>query len=452
MNSGLLLKNSYSMKHFLDLLPAYYIIKYPSSQEYLVYCEEPVQIKNDEKDQEDQTSQIHYISEQKLFELLTSHEYQDSEIFNTVLYGYYFFISQKDLFKNLIERFRLNPPLNLSNGENSMFLKKILKTVQIKVLIFLQHWFRNHKNSLIISDFEVEEMFFECLFAIFNSNYCGKWLEDPISRFFDELEEVFSIRNKRHFRKNKLFTSFLENFLKKGYFLIRYKKKELAQCLCLFDQGNFEKISIFELIHRNHRNENTLNYYKFIDSFNFLSKFITFILLSIRQNFSRIEFFEDCIDLVEELKKLNNFHSSYAIYLGFTYPAILRLNPILENKLSKNYKNKLERLTNFYEKPQIFREFQTKCVLPCVPALSFYTRELTQVEEMFKMQENNEKYEKMIDFLKISRLAGIVKKIELFRTCPYNFSKKYNEDFIRDFYYLPNIDEDTLYDMSKSIY
>jgi len=400
------------------------------------------------------SSQIHYISPEKLVELLTSFEYQNPEIFNTVLYGYYFFINEKDLFHHLISRFRLNSPLNLARNEHQLFSKKILKIIQIKVLIFLQHWFKNHKNTLIYQDFHTEELFVELLYLIFNSENAGKWLKDPIYRFFDELEELAFLRNREEkTRKSHNFTCFIDNFLVKGISLIKNKRKELAQCFCLFDEKNLQNISIKELIiKRNLRKDDNRNYYKFIDSFNFLAKFISFLLLKISQNSIRIAIFENIVDFIEELVKLNNFHSGFSAFLGIKNTVILRLKAVLETKISRNYRIKLEKLSEIFENNKNFREIIMKTSLPCVPALSFFTKELSFIDEFFKINEKNEKNEgKMVDFLKVSKLAEIVKKIELFRTCKYEFAKKYCEDFIRDFECLPNIDEDTLYELSKQI-
>ena len=398
------------------------------------------------------SSQIHYISLEKLLELLTSFEYQTPEIFNTVLYGYCFFLSEKLLFQHLISRFRLTSPINLAKNEHQLFAKKMLKIIQIKVLIFLQHWFKNQKFSLILQDAHSEELFVELLYLIFNSETAGKWIKDPIYRFFDELEELAFLRNREKNRKKHTFTCFIENFLNKGLSLVRNQRKELAQCFSLFDQRNFEKIAIKELIYkRNLRKDDNRNYYRFIDSFNFLAKFTSFLLVKVAQNYARITLFENIVDFIEELIKLNNFHSSFAVFLGIRNSAILRLKPVLEGKISRNYRIKLEKLGEIFENNKNFREILMKCSLPCVPALSFFTKELSFLEEFFKIKEKNKDEEKMVDFARASKLAEIVKKIELFRTRKYEFSKKYCEEFIRDFECLPNIDEDTLYELSKLV-
>ena len=441
------------LKFFHSISIQTYDLKLASTSSEIQYVYDISQVHTEDKEDETQNSypmQIHYISLQKLFELLTSFEYQNPEIFNTVLYGYFFFIDENSLFSGLIERFRIALPLNLSKNEGGLFKKKILKTIQLKVLIFLQHWFKNQKISLILQDPELEAMFIEALYCLFNLKQ-EKWLNEPMNRFFNEIDEINVLRTRETKRKRKLLTTFMPNFVNNGIFLIKTKKKELAQCLCLFDQTNFERIAVRELIIRGKRCENNRNYYKYIDSFNFLAKFVSFLLLSFKQTYSRIEFLEDLIDLIEELKRLNNFHSSFALFLGISYPAIVRLKPVLHQKLSKNYKNKLEALTEMFDNQATFREILQKAVLPCVPALSFFTKELAMIDESFKFNKKEGSENKMVDFLKMSRQATVVKKIELYRTCRYNFPKKYNEDFIRDFDYLPNVEEELLYDLSKTI-
>lgn len=323
-------------------------------------------------------------------------------------------------------------------------------------MIFFQQWFKSQKPTLLFADCDIESCFVEALYCLVNSQFAGKWIEEPIFRFFDEIDEISYNRTRESLRKKKLLSSYLIDFVLKSYSLIKNRKNELSQCITLYDQSNFERIPIREMLKRNPRTDQNKNYYHFIDSFNFLSRFACFLLLNVNDNFNRRTFFEDLIDLIEELVKLNNFHSSYAIFLGISCPAITRLSTILEQKLSKNYKNKLEKLTEIFDKSYKVKDLQSKALLPCIPALSFLTKELTQIEEFFKLQDKEVQLnlftrKNMVNFLKIMRLAGVIKRIEMFRSCKYVFSKKYNEEFIRDFVHLPNIDEDSLYDMSNNI-
>ena len=444
--------SSPQLKYFTSLPLQTYDLKIPSSESHIQYICDISQATTEEKE-EDPSSyplHIHFISFSKLFQLLTDFEYQDPEIFKTVLYGYFFFIDEKTLFEGLISRFRMSLPWNLSKNEAELFKKKILKTIQLKVIIFLQHWFKNQKYSLLLQDREIEALFIETLYCLFNLRQ-EKWLGDPMNRFFNEIEELSEYRIREARRKPKLFTTFLPIFMTKGVLLIRTRKRELAQCLSLFDQANFERISVKEIINRGKRSAVNKNYYRFIDSFNFLAKFVSFLLLNLKHTYARIEFFEDVIDLIDELKRINNFHSGYAIFLGISYPAVARLKHVLHQKLSKNYRNKLEEITELFDNPTNFRETLQKAVLPCVPSLNIFTKELSLIDENFKMRKKETKEEKMIDFLKTSKQSSVIKRLELYRTCRYCFSKKYNEDFIRDFDFLPNIEEDILYDLSKNI-
>lgn len=443
---------SVSLLYFSFLPTETHIIKLPNTISEIIYFSDV------EEKEENSSQQIHYISLPKIFELVTTHEYQSSDIFNALLYGSCFFVSEIEIFEKLIERFRVVAPINLSKNEHLFFTKKVLKVIQIKVLIFLQQWFKINKASLVFADQTIEASFVEALYCLVRSKDVGKWIEEPISHFFDEIESLAKLRSAEDklFNRRMSVTSTLNCYVNRAYYLIRHWKKEITHCLCIYDQRNFERIGSRELAHRSKRNLTTKNYYHFIDSFNYLSKLTSFLILYLQHSFTRIAFFEDLIDIVEDLLRLNNFHSSYSIFLGLTYSSVSRLRPVLEQKLSKNYRNKMEKLANIFDKPSVFRETQSKCLLPCVPALSFFTKDLSSIDEFFKHHEQtNEKVisgKKMINFLKMQKIANVVKKIEFYKTCKYNFGKKYNEDFIKDLNYIPNIDEDILYDLSKKIF
>lgn len=449
MSSG----SSQNLLYFSSIPLETYEIKLANSSSNLIYS----QVSAEEKE-DDFLNNIEYISTPKFFELVTSHDYQNSEFFNTLLYGSCSFLADIELFSQLIQRFRLVSPLNLSKNESLLYAKKVLKTIQIKVLIFLQQWFKLHKNSLILCEESTEAAFVETLYCLVHSKAAGKWIEEPISRFFDELEELAKLRAKEKLFRKKLFllTSNTNLYISKAYHLIRHRKKELAQCLCLYDQRNFERIGLRELFRRNYRGVDNKNYHKFIDSFNFLSKFASFLILFLQHSFTRIALFEDFVDIVEDLLRMNNFHSSYAIFLGITYSAVARLKPVLEQKLSKNYKNKLEKLTNFFDKSGNFKEIMNKSLLPAVPALGFFTKELALIEEMSKLYGNSKESAKfaeknMANFAKLQKIAAVLRKVDFFRSCRYNFGKKFNDEFLHELNYIPNFDEDTLYELSKKI-
>ena len=122
-----------TLKYFASLPLQTTAIKLSNTTKDIIYLSDLSQIQTQDEESIPPPLQIHYITESKFYELVTSFEYQDPEIFNTLLYGYYFFTDEQRLFRNLIERFRLVNPVNLSKNEGLFFQKKVLKTIQIKV-------------------------------------------------------------------------------------------------------------------------------------------------------------------------------------------------------------------------------------------------------------------------------------------------------------------------------
>lgn len=75
-----------------------------------------------------------------LVERLTRHDILDSNFINTFLLTYQSFTTADELFNQLVRRFTIQPPLNLSQAEFEMWVEKKQKLIRVRVLSVLKQW------------------------------------------------------------------------------------------------------------------------------------------------------------------------------------------------------------------------------------------------------------------------------------------------------------------------
>lgn len=445
--------NSFTLKHFIDFP---FLEENTAETDGMQVVYKNLSFNSDastETEENDSSERnIVFIKMNKIIELLTSEVYQGADIFDLVMYGYRTFCDEFALLKHLLIRFESK----VSEGSEENNRKS--KTIKIKILIFLQSWFRTYKTSLIMRNSEIEEMLIESLFLIYTSQKsCPKWAEIPITRILLEMEE-FKDKNKvtkheANIRKETCI--FSEYLIIKAYRLIRIYKKKFVECLTIFDFQSFENINPVELLYRTKDPKRCEKYYLWVNHFNSLARFIAFLILNINKTYKRISFFEDCVDLAEELLQVNNFFSSFAVYLGLRHSSVIHLKGILGERISKNYQNKLNELSNFFDSQERVKKAHDLCVLPCVPMLSIYTREITIIDESYKLMSFSEIKEEaqkdFINYLKIKDIAKVFKKLNEFKQCRYNFENEYEEKKVKEMEFIPIITEETLFKLSDRI-
>lgn len=445
--------NSFTLKHFIDF-PFLEENAAQTDSLQVVYKNLSFNSETSTETEENDFSErnILFIKMNKIIELLTSEVYQGSDIFDLVMYGYRFFCDEFMLLKHLLIRFESK--VSEEDEENN----RKSKTIRIKILIFLQSWFKTYKTSLIMKNKEIEEMLIETLFLIYTSHQtCPKWVEIPITRILLEMEEF---KDKNKIKKQEIYMRketciFSEYLVIKAYRLIRNYRKNFVECLTLFDFKSFENINPVEILYRTKDPKKCEKYYLWVNHFNSLARFITFLILNINKTYKRISFFEDCVDLTEELLQVNNFFSSFAVYLGLRHSSIIHLKNILGERISKNYQNKLSDLSNFFDSQERVRKAHELCALPCIPMLSIYTREITVIDESFKLMSfseiKEEEQKDFINYLKIKDIAKVFKRLNEFKQCKYNFENEYEEKKVKEMECVPLMSEETLFEISDRI-
>jgi len=393
-------------------------------------------------------SGISSISKQKLIEKLTHDYQQDSSIFRVVLYTYKWYFDEKEMFTLLLERFKTPIPLNLSPIEKKSFLDSVISKIQIKVLIFIKDWFKCYSYKFY-ADSKLEEIFFELLYLMFTHPDTGKWIHLPISQLLSDLENL-NQRKEDNIRSVLKVASLPEIFVPLP--IILSYSHLLAKQLCIVDIENFKRIKVTEFYRKCWTKES-----KYVEAPNLtliaemstkLSRLTSYLILMNKKNTVRVILYQYLIDLCDQLVRLRNFNSAFAIYLGLAGHAVQRLKPLIEPNLEKEPRevfNNLKHLFSSSNNMEVLRAKQNEVMTPAVPYLGVYLSELLFIEEM-KDYVDNEK--KMLNFAKFALLSEKINKVTAFKES-YGFHKVDNIlNFIKG---IPFINEDQIYQLSYQI-
>ena len=477
----------FNLKYLTDktqsnLLPGYKSQLLMHVTENCVLCknEGKYDFKNDDKF--DAKNDIKTITLDDLIYKLAHDFEQNSNIFTIVLYTYRMYITERQLFQKLIERFKVQIPINLTESEKNQFLENVISKVQIKILLFIKFWFRLYGYQLL-NDKKLEELFTELLYIIFTHKNAGRWIFLPLSQIFTEWDNLeYQEKNmKTHFVIPTLnskagnsslgkplpskinFPSSMHLISLPEYFvplpLILQYSHLLAKQFCLFDVENYKKLKLHELYDKNwtkaNKYELSPNITYIIEMTNRISRLISYFILMNRQNKFRIVLYQYLIDLCHQLLEFHNFNTSYAVYAGLTCGPIDRLKRMIEEKLlneqpPRDYKSKLERLKSIFSTKNNLhnlRNIQDSAVLPCIPYLGVYLHELFFLDDAYQTYADDDNYH--LNYAKLKQIAENYNRIFNFKESKYHFHRA---DVIMNYIKgIPAISEELIYDLSYKI-
>ncbi len=405
--------------------------------------------KNNEFEKAGRTG-IMSISKRKLIEKLTHDYQQDSVISRVVLYTYKWYFDEKELFTLLLERFKTPVPLNLSPVERKSFLDSVISKIQIKILIFLKDWFKLYSFQFY-TDSKLEEMFFELLYLMFTHPDTGKWIHLPINQLLSDLENLNQRREENV--KSVLKIASLPEIFVPLPMILSYSHL-LAKQLCMVDIENFKKIKVNEFYkkawNKNSRYVDSPNLTHIAETSTKLSRLTSYLILMNKKSTIRVILFQYLIDLCEQLVRLRNYNSAFAIYLGLSGHAVQRLyptliEPTLEKEAKEIYQTKLKQLFSSSNNMEMLRAKQNETMIPAVPYLGVYLSEILFMEEM---KDYIDEEKKMLNLTKFSLLSEKIFRVLQFKES-YGFHKVDNiMNFLKG---IPMISEDQIYQLSYSI-
>lgn len=156
------------------------------------------------------------------------------------------------------------------------------------------------------------------------------------------------------------------------------------------------------------------------------------------------------LELIIKLLNYNNFNTAYSIYLGLDHTSIHRLKSSIQKKIGIRFENYLEKIKEVFkvESNQAnLKEAILKCLLPCVPFMGMFIKDLNILKEKSRLNfENKGKY-KLYDIKIVKNISEIMKFIKFCQTESYKFKKNALGSMIEE---LPLVEEDELYQISGS--
>jgi RasGEF domain/RasGEF N-terminal motif len=408
---------------------------------------------------------LQYISKEKLIEITTHMDHFDPDSLETLLYTYSWYFMEKELFLHLVNRFRVEMPRNMSPSEAEMFRQKKLSQVQIKVLIVLKTFVKTYRKILIILD-EMEEILVETMCQLAVSSQRGSLITVPFQQLLRDLEKINTDRKLIDRDVLLLQQRFLlmdnakywaeEPFFEKFKPIIRAfmdRDPKLLQAICLFDFENFSKIHLFEFLSTNwtkpRARELAPNITYIWEVFNRLNKFFRMLLLLSNQQKKGLQTtYSTMIWFINELINVSDLNGAYAIYDAAKKPQSYRFVEAGLIKLSKDDAKKMRKFDEIFDitdRQANLKKIHYEAKLPCIPFLGAYLNELTYIEEQATFNSKG-----LINYGKFTNIASIIKKLETYRSVPYNYprSSPVFESLLQE---LPNIDEDTLFDYGEKI-
>ncbi|KAJ3441358.1 guanine nucleotide exchange factor [Anaeramoeba flamelloides] len=201
---------------------------------------------------------------------------------------------------------------------------------------------------------------------------------------------------------------------------------EISKQLTLVSHDLFSKITIAELL-RSSRDKKKkeqallINIVTITERFNFISDWISTIVLSAVKEKTRAKVCSKFILLAKKLLKMKNYNDMMAVMCGLQRAPVSRLATTwkrVPKTLMKSF-NALDKLTSATGGYKDLRAAYKITKPPTVPWLGVYLSNLSYLEELPNLIERN-----LINWAKLRRTYEIVKEIKTFQRIKYRFIQK----------------------------
>eukprot|EP00026_Physarum_polycephalum_P003777 Phypoly_transcript_03791.p1 GENE.Phypoly_transcript_03791~~Phypoly_transcript_03791.p1 ORF type:complete len:438 (+),score=79.72 Phypoly_transcript_03791:872-2185(+) len=195
--------------------------------------------------------------------------------------------------------------------------------------------------------------------------------------------------------------------------------KELARQLTLIDQEMMQSINPRDLTEKSRDKTKASPLVEISKRFDQVCAWVTSEIVTTAHQKQRVLVITNFIHLVEELIKLNNFHSAMSVYLGIGASPVARLKDTWKS-LSRKISEKWQSLELFMSPFSNFKKLRTAIAhapRPIIPPLTVLVKDLTF------MEENAEHYSadpRLINFEKIALIGQLLVDIHECSVTNYN--------------------------------
>lgn len=433
----------------------------PDSEENIVF----------EEEQRDNQVLIKAATIHKLVERLTYHEYADPTFVRTFLMTYRSFCKPGELLNLLISRYHIPSPLDpddldarrdpLQREAVKRFKANYVSPIQLRVLNVFRHWVENHYY-----DFEQDPSLLDQL-KEFVSTVKAKNVQKWVSSIHRALAKR-EAKSDQALSNNPVFFEPpppIEWHLTKNkeeFHIMTLHPIEFARQLTLILSELFRAIQSAELVDaswtkddkKENSSPNLLRMSRFETK---IANWLRHSIVNMENIEERVAFCSRLVDVMLELKEMNNFAALFAFNAAFQCSQVYRLKHTMK-ELTPRRKQILEEIQLLASTEKGYKNYKERLRAinpPCVPFLGMYLTWIVFIRDGNDGRVKG-KSDHFINFKKRRMIANILQEIQQYQNTPYCLKPETTiQEFLKSHDVQGDIPhnqwEDMLYDQSVDI-
>ncbi|KAF8895269.1 ras guanine nucleotide exchange factor domain-containing protein [Infundibulicybe gibba] len=349
-----------------------------------------------------------------LVERLTAHDQGDPTFVKSFLMTFKSFTTVDELFQLLVERFRIQPPPQLTPSEHEQWGKLKRHVIQTRVI--------NIFKSLVEDDDVLEKDDMHIL--------------GPILKFISEevpaspTTRALKLRIERALSGDIVKTMVSANLGPPPPPILPRTKKlrlldidpiELARQLTLFESQLYQKIRPMECLQRarEQRTENTDNITTVIQTSNRIANWVAESVLERDDSRRRASAVKHLISVADRCRALNNFSTMIAITSGLNTPPIRRLKRTWE-QVNHRYMAQFSACEMTIDSNKNFtkyRQLMASVTPPCVPFIGVFLSTLQFIQD----GNPDNLPGNLVNFRKRQKASEVISDIKRWQAQSFNF-------------------------------
>ncbi|CAE6412129.1 unnamed protein product [Rhizoctonia solani] len=354
-----------------------------------------------------------------LVERLTMHDQLDATFIDAFLMTYKSFTTTKELFQLLVERFRIEPPEELSGSDLQDWIEKKQKPARVRVVnifrkMLLDPSIIDKEDSYILDN--IKSFAAEIMHDVPPAKQLIMFV-DRIQTQGDTLGRKYTVTTLATAPPSML------PKLGKRLKLLDIDPLELARQLTLLESKQYNAIKPIECLARA-RDEPAENdsIKTIITTTNKIASWVAFSVLEKDEPRRRGNTIKHFIHVAEKCRALHNYSSMAALIAGLNSPPIRRLKRTWDSVPAK-FTTILDDVEATLDSGRNFTAYKQRLKTvdaPCVPFLGVYLTVLTFIQDGNK--DFISKEQGIINFGKRQKAAEVIREIQSYQAKQYNLS------------------------------
>jgi son of sevenless-like protein len=253
-----------------------------------------------------------------------------------------------------------------------------------------------------------------------------------------------------HMLAGKVKKNLLGNPFDYPFDLLEWPSVEIARQMTLIEADLFRKIEPKECfgLAWSKNKDMAPNLVQISERFNNVNNWVQRTILNEQDLKRRQQLLQKFIEIIKELRELNNFTSINQICSALNSASIHRLTKTWEVLTDKEYKL-FKELGSLFENPpykELRKELQKCSGNPAIPFIGMFQTELTFIEDGNKDFLENKEGKQLIHFSKRRLYSDTIMNIQLYQQTPYNLTPlPYLEYIFNHEIFMDNFDENNFF-------